>query len=717
MIDRPDRAIGPKLKVPAVLVLVLLVSTGFSEGAASAEIPQENYSIASPDLTTVIDLLNASIRASENALQEFNGQNVSAANQSLDIVSGVLGPAEQILNGTRGVAGSYDNLSYLLPPFGRLCSQMRGFSSMEGRLLTIRDQILAASRGTNLTNASMQAALQMVQTFGSLMATLNGTIDRMLVSAGEINGLTLGTQHPFVPNTLTSLIEKLRDLLSVVRSQVVPTVHNGIPWGSSRPFLLLWLAGSSLYLGETLVGGGYLYYNGSFRGGQSVHVLLDSRSLYNLTTAPDGTFGFSYVTPITISMLGTRTVFATASTPYQELSSDTLKFVVNLMPTNLSVVVDRTLVSPNGTLTATANLTDVYGDHVGNALCTWSMDGASFEATTSTGGTIRHTWPAGQLGLGRHLLGASYAGVLPYASCSSSAVIVTVNIPTTIRLALLSNRFAPGHYLVGNGTLLANDSEPIPNQRIALAIDGHQVVNVTTDSAGSFAFSISSNGLTRGTHKLRAEFLGKGTMWRYSEANASFVIMSITQGAYPFLPFFPGWGGGIPESMPYLFFGPGAFYTWMFMLLVLGAIVMTLRVRKQRVASALASPLATVPLARAEATEEPGPESVTLTDMLASVPSPGGHADPNGRIIWYYNGLLDFLRRRRLVTISDSMTHLEVARLLKSLGYQKDIVEMATSLFERAFYSGTVLSDADVVSMSNATTEMIARKGGATGAG
>jgi hypothetical protein len=53
------------------------------------------------------------------------------------------------------------------------------------------------------------------------------------------------------------------------------------------------------------------------------------------------------------------------------------------------------------------------------------------------------------------------------------------------------------------------------------------------------------------------------------------------------------------------------------------------------------------------------------------------------------------------------MTHWEVARILKALGFPVRPVERATILFEEALYSGESLSDEDAVMMSTALTDLV----------
>jgi len=91
-------------------------------------------------------------------------------------------------------------------------------------------------------------------------------------------------------------------------------------------------------------------------------------------------------------------------------------------------------------------------------------------------------------------------------------------------------------------------------------------------------------------------------------------------------------------------------------------------------------------------------------DMLTGEVGP---ANPNEKIVWYYQRLLAFLSAKANIAIRTSMTHWEVARILKILGFPVRPVEKATILFERALYSGASLSDDDVVMMSTALTDLV----------
>ena len=131
---------------------------------ASAELPHENFELVGSDLEMVIALLNSSIRASENALIQFYEEDVPEANEYMSMAGAILTPASQILSEIQDLAGSYENLSSLLPPFLQLHGQMGEWSSQEESLLEMRDDIVTASQLANLTDEDLIAAITAIRT-------------------------------------------------------------------------------------------------------------------------------------------------------------------------------------------------------------------------------------------------------------------------------------------------------------------------------------------------------------------------------------------------------------------------------------------------------------------------------------------------------------------------------------------------------------------------
>jgi hypothetical protein len=326
---------------------------------------------------------------------------------------------------------------------------------------------------------------------------------------------------------------------------------------------------------------------------------------------------------------------------------------------------------------------------------------------TDSLGNFKDSWKASDLGYGIHVLQAFYDGELPYEPSASNITTIIVDIPTSVSLNLFATRYFTGYYVVGNGTLVANGTTPMPDQEITLSIDGVVVANLTTGQDGQFAFSASTDSMALGGHTIVAAFLHHESIWRYSQDEKSFTVYGLKVGKYPFWPIIPKWSfGGPGDTISYLFVGQYAYFFW---LLVLMAVAITIRVIQMRDKRMRLQPSNTEILESLEKVAEPGMIAAAAMVELAKDMLTGevGPTNPNDRIVWYYQRLLVFLSAKANIAIRTSMTHWEVARILKILGFPVRPVEKATILFERALYSGASLSDDDAVMMSTALTDLV----------
>ena len=688
----------------AIFALVIALSAPLMSFNAAAEIPHENYDLIGSDLDMVIAMLNASIRASEDALRSLYDKDMASAGTFMDRATAVVEPAELILDDIHDVAVSYEQLSVLIPPFSGLHEEMQEFSDFEGRMLSIYDDIVAIAMEVNITDSDAVEAIDSIRMMNAVLAGMNETIDDMLVYAVEIDHLTIGYSRPFVPNDLVELIERLRDITAVMYQEVAELIEDGIPWQDDRSYLLLWIADADLYLGEVLTGGGYLLENGTFVPGVSVAIAIDESVIAVPGTNDVGAFSFSFPIPLNSSWLGPHDVMATASVSDEIVRSETLEILVSLIPTKLILRPSNRTVSPDEELTIEAVLTRDRGLPLPGAECHLSIDGEQEAFSTDDDGRNEWTWSGAELGIATHVFAAAYASVLPYASCESGEVSVTVDVPTNVELNLFSDRLRKGYELVGDGKLVANESTPLGSQSIALSIDGVIVANVSTDSAGKFAFSIDTTDYEVGTHLLTAEFIDRDPYWRSSGDSERFVIVTLRYTEYPFFPWIPGWEiGGLQEQIPYLFFGEYAYFTWLFILLVVAMVIKAIQVRRRHIATAASERVYG---------EGEQPALTTRDGRLASLDRmPNWLMRPNEKIVWHYHSLLAFLRARGRMGITDNMTHWEVANMLGSLGYPQAETRRVALLFERAQYSGRESSEEDVAQMRSSSSSL-RRSGG-----
>jgi hypothetical protein len=677
-----------------------------SFNSKAEDIPHENYDLVKSNLDVVIALLRTSIAYSENALGEMYNESMVRVEENLTVVRGLLTPAERILDSIRNIAGSYENLSRLLPPFNSLSAQMDSFSSMEASLLEARDEVVSASHLASLTGEERLRALDSIRTFNLLILQMNRTIDGMLVSANGIIGLVVEENQPFTDNRLIPLIEQLRDLLHAIQAEIDLITQEGVPWDKTQPFSLLWLSADDYYLGDQLTGGGYLYFDGEFAVGHLVTIQMDGANLTSAITSSVGRFSFSYPIPLNASWLGSHVLKTTTITPAGVLNSNIVTIRILLIPTSISLVVNSEPLTIDDELVADVQLMDVRERPLENAPCHFILDGQTLTFRTDSLGNFQDSWKASDLGYGIHVLQAFYDGELPYEPSASNITTIIVDIPTSVSLNLFATRYFTGYYVVGNGTLVANGTAPMPDQEITLSIDGIVVANLTTGQDGQFAFSVSTDSMALGGHTIVAAFLHRESIWRYSQDEKSFTVYGLKVGKYPFWPIIPKWSFGPGDTIPYLFVGQYAYFFW---LLVLMAVAITIRVIQMMDKRKRLQPSKTEILESLEKVAEPGTIAAAAMVELAKDMLTGevGPTNPNDRIVWYYQRLLVFLSAKANIAIRTSMTHWEVARILKILGFPVRPVEKATILFERALYSGASLSDDDAVMMSTALTDLV----------
>ncbi len=708
---------SPSRIVPLFVSLalaVLLLSPTTSLNSKAEDIPHENYDLVKSNLDVVISLLKSSITYSENALQRMYNESMDQVEQNLTIVRGLLMPAGLILDKIRNIADSYENLSRLLPPFSSLSAQMDSFSSMEVSLLGARDDVVSASRLANLTGEEMIKALDSIRTANSLILQMNNTIDDMLVSADGIISLVVDGEQPFTDNRLIPLIEQLRDLLHTILAEIDQITHEGVPWDQTQSFSLLWLSAGDYYLGDQLTGGGYLYFGGAFAIDHMVAVQMDGTNLTFANTSSGGKFSFSYPIPLDAGWLGSHVLQASAITPAGVLNSNLVTIMILLIPTSMTLVVSSNLLTIEDELVADVHLIDIREQPLDDAQCHFILDGQDLTFRTDSLGNFQDSWTASELGYGVHTLQAFYDGELPYETSASNVSTIVIDVPTSISLSLFATRFFTGSYVVGNGTLVANGTTPLQGQEITLSIDGIVVENLTTGQDGQFTFSVSTDSLTLGGHAIVAAFLHHESVWRYSQDVKSFTVYGLKVGKYPFWPIIPKWSFGSPgDTIPYLFVGQYAYFFW---LLVLTVVVIIIRVIQMSDKRKRLQRSRTEIIESLEKVEEPGAIPATMMAELAKdvLTGEAGPINPNERIVWYYQRLLAFLSAKANIAIRTSMTHWEVARILKILGFPVRPVDRATILFERALYSGAMLSDDDAVMMSTALTDLvrITSKGG-----
>ncbi len=691
-----------------MFALVMAVAVSSASFGSRAEIPHENYDLVGSDIDIVIGMLNASIRASEDALRSLYDQELEAAEESIDAANGVVAPAAALIEEIEDVAPSHEQLSILIPPFSSLHDEMENLLELEGQMLSVKADVVSLATEWDLSDSDVVAALDAIRQINILLSGMNDTIDAMLDCAQDIDALTVDDRHPFVPNELAELMGRLREMTLQIHGEIAELIEEGIPWQEDQSLLLMWIASSELHLGDTLEGGGYLLSDGDFVTTNAVNISIDGAwSLATLTNSV-GAYSFSFAIPINDSWVGAHSVFGAADVAGEPVVSDTLPFYVSLVPTAITLHLSNTTISPQEVLAVEAVVTKDRNQPLPEVVCTLSLDGVGQEFATDEFGRCEWAWTGAELGIATHVFSASFQGPLPYAPCDSEEATVVVDVPTEVALELFEDRLRAGVRLIGDGTLTANAShDHLANMKLSLYVDGVVVSNVSTDEAGKFSFSVDTVDMPTGAHTLSARFIDHDSYWRDSEEHKSFFIISLSSSEHPFFPWIPGWdiGDGLAEQIPYLFFGEYAYLTWLFIALVIGVVIKAMQARRRRAATDTSSESVTAEggiLLSASSRGKPLGAADRMPDWLTS---------PNEKVIWHYHNLLSFLKSAGRMGITDDLTHWEVANLLDSVGYPRSETARVTLLYEKAQYSGHESSEEDVVDMDSSSAQL-RRSGG-----
>ncbi|MCJ7561417.1 MAG: hypothetical protein MUO84_00190, partial [Thermoplasmata archaeon] len=252
-----------RLIVPALALLLLVPVASLG---ARAEISHENYDYVTSDFEIVVALLNTSIQYFEHSLELLCVEDLDGGAQDLATASSLITPASELLDEAPDIADSYADLSFLIPPFSDYIDGEKGLIQTEKELLEAMVLVASLSNISSIEGEDAVYAMSAIDRASHLIESFNDTIDSLIVMADEITTLSVEETEPFSDNRLVELLEKLRELLIPVEEEIYDfMVDNDDLWESVEPFITFWISDSSLYLGDEIVGGGYLFFNGSFR--------------------------------------------------------------------------------------------------------------------------------------------------------------------------------------------------------------------------------------------------------------------------------------------------------------------------------------------------------------------------------------------------------------------------------------------------------------------
>lgn len=683
-----------KLKASS-FIATFLVALLCSGQYAAAEIPHENFDLVGSDLTMVIQLLRQGINSTELALGCCLIDRPDYATHNMSELDSIITPVRQIIFKIERVATSYNNLTYLIPPFENLSAEGGQFIKNQTKYLTDSYELREYIGGT-LSPAEKERARFLLVESRTVIFSMNSILDRMDFSADEIANLTVENEKVFDTAYLKELIDRLRILIEEYQSDVDKLFFH-INWG--KPVLLLVTDRAYYYLGETVKLAGYLSNGTTPLTGKAVYLWKDFLLFDADTTDANGEFDFSWHIPIDPVELGRHNL--TVDTIVEGLSlSDNREIYVLKIPTKLTFVMTNDRFSPGEKVVATAYLQDYRERYLVKQIVLYCLDGRFRTMMTSGYGSATWMFNASELDWGGHNIFVQYNGSEIYEACICPVTHFDINLLTSMTLELSSYRVRQGENVTAISRLYLNGTIPIPDMSVVIKIDGAVLAHGQTLLNGSLIAVIHTANMSTGAHILRAYFSAPEP--KYKDAISEPVTLIIYVPSSYENQENNNWWGGIAGSL-----------LWILLLIFIILVIAIMLLTRDTVKSSQPAEL------RKKAQLKLPEAALTTSQTGSTLPAPYSPisneirgmdlalAPPKIAIITQYGALLDFLRDSRGMPIQANMTAREIAALLVEIGYPSGEVWLTTKTFEKARYSTEAITADDWGAFKNAIDVVI----------
>jgi hypothetical protein len=693
----------------AAIVLVFVIA---ASPYASAEIPHENFNLASSSIDVIIQMLNQTINATELALVSCLDQNPYDGERYLQLVDTILEPVGMLIVMIQETGEIETNLTYLTPPFENLSEGGHNFVAKQSSFLSgVAD--LRMLIGEDLTPMEAYDAKQQLTELRIKVLLMNDDLDDMDTAADEIANLTVSGKNPFDTTYLKELIDRLRMMLPSYLDMLGDILWN-VKW--IEPFITLGMDNDVYYLGEDATGIGFVYDGIKPLANATVYVDKDNAS-FNFTTVKtnaNGMYRFVWSIPVDPAALGNHSFLVRVwmnSSWYEPISRQNI--TVEKIPTYLSISLDGKRYSPDQTVNTTATLTDYRGGPVIDYNASLSHivsifkgapppdqerveffldDVASMSGVTTGFGTV--TWPfsASTLEYGAHDIYAKFNGSPIYQPSKSATKSFDVNHQTELKLNVSDHRVKPGTF-VNITAWLENASQPLSNRTITIYFDDSVLVRNKTGADGSVLYRLNTTNISTGTHVLRAYFASNESKYTSAVSNDEFLVIYVDSSDNNNPPPPP------PDQDKNNWLPDWLWVILIVMVILILAIVLVATDTLKNVRDANLRRKRRAEETKAMAKAGKSSEMFTLAAAPAVSGANGGFdyamMPPKTAIVMLYTALLSYLSADRKMTILPTMTARDIARMLTVKDFPADSVGQVTKGFERAKYSAETITKDD----------------------
>ena len=686
----------PRGVTACLLALFLLLP---ASAAVSAEsIPHEQFDEAEFDLMALKLLLDHSLSLATQSIMSCVYEDPdSAVAYSISLVDSLEAPAA-IAEELSDEIDVYEYLVTFIPPFETMASDdselTQTFTAFMQNLTTLR----LMAQDVVLPPETYDQAMDLLARANAYVQGLRFQLDGLEGDALAIGELPEIPEQGYLNVTpLLDAIQALRDKLAAIELEIELLAENVL---NPTPRLFLVANSDELYLGQTLMLTGYLFYLGAFIPDMDVTIERDGELFRTADTGVSGRFSESYVIPIDEAELGPH-AFA-AWTVYGNVTYYSQDVPVNIsrIPTRISLDV-----LPSYELGAVVDLNGSLEDYEGLALedqdVSAVLDGISYSMTTDMNGSFAITLATSDLVFGLHSVSASYGGNGTHGPSSTPLLEFMLKYPAVITLQASEDEIDLGGTIVLFGTFSNTSDEPIGNATVRIVLNGVLYASLPTLPNGTFSLSIDTDDIGQGTHSAFAEHDDPPSPWSYTRSDE--VVFTVNEDDDS--GFIPGIVTNpddlfeeIKDLLEDWFLGEHWFLAWAILIMIAALLYMAYRKLKTRSAkrrvqeaqlkkALLLEPSIVTPKVRPLASLPAESRKLMKAKLWQMIDALLGSMSPRDAIVHGYGRFLQFLDAERSTHVEDSLTHREIQDELVFMGYPKDTVRTVTGVYEKAMFT------------------------------
>jgi len=647
----------------------------------------KNFSTAEEDLFSILSYLSDTNHLCEQVLLTSYEANASMQfipsitmdydllkkNQSLifnDHLTAKIGYSTDILDMLDPDISSYQYLSDILLPLkniGLYCTKVAEshieFLDVLSILITLEsyDSNDSTPILSNLTHA--------YQTIILLRSTIE-SIDDLLP---DIQTFFLTDQIHVLLNRFSLLLDRYETYLNQFRSL----------FEHIQPTLVLVTDKTTYYLLDTIVYSGYFIGQQGYVPQHPTDIYFDDILIKTVSTNTQGRLNGTYLIESTVEP---TTHSFSSKTMYQDTlyTSQPVDIYIFRIPTYLILHLSSSNVKPAEPIQVRGALSTIYGQPLSD-LVQVSVGSTNQIVNTKTDGSF-DLEVQNLFSYGSYPVVGRYQPAIPYASCTSEELTISINEPTSLSISSDKLNYTKGEHIKITGRLLLiGEKEPLTRQTIGLYVNGHRVQYTTTNTSGYYQFDFDTTNLTGQILQIYTSYISPVVQWR--STTSKILRLQLFDGFLQQMGSFM-FGSSDDLSIYIVFIG-------FFIILTSSIIVYVFFMRRKREHRAIDHETlvsSTVSVSKPFFSFFSRKNRGSSSDRFSSMPEP-----LRKKMIATYRMFLRHFIRQGL-QMRPASTHRDIQRQLYTMNLPKESVDAVTLGFELARYSPVHLREHDLVS-------------------